>query len=368
MIPSYIFLITAAVLILAIIVIIIRAVFFPPDEEKAVPITELKEIRQFRQPISDVVPAAIKPTLAEHVVKENVSHLTKPSEATVQKVEAVVGSSFDKEKNIELQKENELLKEKIKALEKEQAEKKAVDIPTPAVEIAPRPNDDEKDQKILALEQSLENLKEGNRALTEQLTKYRSNIQQQEAAIVSVKDLMTRKMSEYEYHLLKLKEENDSLKNDLKEVPYLKGTNEKLLEQLKLDQLKLQELSGKETYYENLYNEKNFEAHQTIDRLKVELADLHRASREGINKQLTESMSVLEDMRKEKEVWDKEKDEVLSEFKKVSEFNKYLLEKEKLLQYELIKSRAQTIGLEKLCEDFKVQIEQLERHSHVGDP
>jgi hypothetical protein len=46
------------------------------------------------------------------------------------------------------------------------------------------------------------------------------------------------------------------------------------------------------------------------------------------------------------------------DFTKIKDMNTYLLEKEKLLQYELIKERAQSLGLERICEDFKVQIDE----------
>lgn len=48
-------------------------------------------------------------------------------------------------------------------------------------------------------------------------------------------------------------------------------------------------------------------------------------------------------------------------YSKLKEFNQNILEKEKILQYELAKSRAKTLGLERLCEDFKTQIEKADR-------
>ncbi len=44
-------------------------------------------------------------------------------------------------------------------------------------------------------------------------------------------------------------------------------------------------------------------------------------------------------------------------YDKLKEFNSHILAKEKMLQYELTKSRAKALGLEKICEDFKAQIE-----------
>ncbi|MDP2654769.1 MAG: hypothetical protein Q8Q08_12185 [Candidatus Omnitrophota bacterium] len=45
------------------------------------------------------------------------------------------------------------------------------------------------------------------------------------------------------------------------------------------------------------------------------------------------------------------------EVRKLKEFNARLLEKEKMIQSELTKSRAQAMGLQKMCEQFKVQLE-----------
>ena len=47
------------------------------------------------------------------------------------------------------------------------------------------------------------------------------------------------------------------------------------------------------------------------------------------------------------------------------DFNRNLIDKDKMLQYELTKSRAQTVGLEKVCEDFKIR---LDRMSSVQQP
>lgn len=44
-------------------------------------------------------------------------------------------------------------------------------------------------------------------------------------------------------------------------------------------------------------------------------------------------------------------------FKKITEINKVLAEQEKILREELIKSRAQVLGLEKICAEFKIQID-----------
>jgi len=51
---------------------------------------------------------------------------------------------------------------------------------------------------------------------------------------------------------------------------------------------------------------------------------------------------------------------------KCEEFNVQLQEKEKMLEYEFTKARAQVIGLEKICEDFKKKIEENEKSVGVS--
>lgn len=56
-----------------------------------------------------------------------------------------------------------------------------------------------------------------------------------------------------------------------------------------------------------------------------------------------------------------EKTERDMNFSRIKEFNEHLVEKEKSLQHELTKNRAQALGLEKICKDFKDQIENMNK-------
>ncbi|MDP8213272.1 MAG: hypothetical protein P9X22_08315, partial [Candidatus Zapsychrus exili] len=56
-----------------------------------------------------------------------------------------------------------------------------------------------------------------------------------------------------------------------------------------------------------------------------------------------------------------EKEMLASELGQVKELNDHLLEKERSLNQELAKHRAQSLGLERMCEDFKIQIEELSK-------
>lgn len=63
-------------------------------------------------------------------------------------------------------------------------------------------------------------------------------------------------------------------------------------------------------------------------------------------------------VEKEKQVLLQELEELKAQCEKFSSTNEYLLEKEKMLVYELSKSRAQALGLERICKDFKRQLDQ----------
>ncbi|MFT7538433.1 MAG: hypothetical protein ACI9F2_000576 [Lysobacterales bacterium] len=54
-----------------------------------------------------------------------------------------------------------------------------------------------------------------------------------------------------------------------------------------------------------------------------------------------------------------EKTKLENSFLKLTDKNNYLSEKERIIQYELIKSRAHSLGLERVCEDLTAQMDRL---------
>ena len=66
-------------------------------------------------------------------------------------------------------------------------------------------------------------------------------------------------------------------------------------------------------------------------------------------------------LKKEKEELTQREAELIRNLQKLKEFNAYLLEKENILEYELAKNRAQALGLEKICEDFKIQLDRVDQ-------
>ena len=73
----------------------------------------------------------------------------------------------------------------------------------------------------------------------------------------------------------------------------------------------------------------------------------------------------IEGLKKENGLLKEEKERLDQELKRIKEFNRQLLEKEKVMQYDLIRNRAQAVGLEKICEDLKIKIEQMSKINEV---
>jgi uncharacterized protein (DUF3084 family) len=83
------------------------------------------------------------------------------------------------------------------------------------------------------------------------------------------------------------------------------------------------------------------------------------ASNEEISKDLAENKQSLEKLEKEKEGLILAKNTADENYRKAEEGNHCLMEKEKALQDELTKSQVHIEGLENICEDFKIKIENM---------
>ena len=110
---------------------------------------------------------------------------------------------------------------------------------------------------------------------------------------------------------------------------------------------------------------------RTIDELRNEnkaLLDRQRHFEQGIPsaremtaKQLLADMQRMEINPADYESWSQEKKQMEQHLRQLKDFNTHLLEKERMIQMELTKSRTQAKGLEKICEEFKRQLEKTNR-------
>ena len=73
--------------------------------------------------------------------------------------------------------------------------------------------------------------------------------------------------------------------------------------------------------------------------------------------EIAEARSLIQSLQDQNETLLAAKADLEKDAKKIKEFSANILQKEDMLQYELTKARAQAMGLEKISEDFKVEIE-----------
>ena len=104
------------------------------------------------------------------------------------------------------------------------------------------------------------------------------------------------------------------------------------------------------------------EANKKIDMLQKQLERLQAQKNEESDLRLQSALANFEQIRKERDEWIKERSVCEASINRLKQFNDQLTEQEKILHYELTKSQAQIIGLEKVCEDFKGQIETIYQH------
>lgn len=94
---------------------------------------------------------------------------------------------------------------------------------------------------------------------------------------------------------------------------------------------------------------------EEVSRLKAELKTLKKEYDAKISEMSKLQGSSVKDNK------DAEENKALKEeFKKLQQQNAQLKQQEKFLQSEIRKTRAQAVGLEKICEDFKIKFEKAE--------
>ena len=139
----------------------------------------------------------------------------------------------------------------------------------------------------------------------------------------------------------------------------LKAENQSLLEQGQESQKQIERLRGNIELMQKINNQKLNEANEAMHRLEIQRSEADRVQQEILDKQLSQALAEVGEFKKEREQLLQARDGLEQDFTKIKDMNTYLLEKEKLLQYELTKERAQSLGLERICEDFKIQIDEM---------
>ncbi len=135
---------------------------------------------------------------------------------------------------------------------------------------------------------------------------------------------------------------------------------ERLIFQLKVSELKLEELQKTiELLRQNVELRSKFQ----IDQSQSSVSQGN--PKESIDQKLEWAVLNLDEMKKEKEKLHQANAELETRLTKIREHNALLLKKESMLHYELSKSRAQAMGLEKICMSLKDQLNQVSKSSGV---
>ena len=168
------------------------------------------------------------------------------------------------------------------------------------------------------------------------------------------------KVSELEVELAAARQADANQQAELNEaLTRLKAENQSLLEQGQEGQRQIERLRGNIELMQKINNQKLNEANEAMHRLEIQRSEADRVQQEILDKQLSQALAEVGEFKKEREQLLQARDGLEQDFTKIKDMNTYLLEKEKLLQYELTKERAQSLGLERICEDFKIQIDEM---------
>jgi hypothetical protein len=292
-----------------------------------------------------------------HSQSEQITNLQSENNAYKNKVEEL--NQVDprallnmEEKLVEVQRTNaELMEENQRFIDQNQQQMNRIsELNAETEDIRKRFEDIEAKEKIKmeAMQQELENQKQqiyeerqGDLAIIDKLrNEKQALIEQEEQAKerinsleLKIKEMKNNFLEEVAQQKMVIKSENIAV------IEHLNGQLESSLKkQAELDE-QLHLLKG--TY------------EQKINGLNAELGAMKSASEN------TDNISMDNDLvEKEKLALQQELEELKSQCEKLSSTNEYLSEKEKMLVYELSKSRAQALGLERICNDFKRQVDQ----------
>lgn len=317
------------------------------DEQKVTPISDPNEIRDYKKSYEASQKSLMSQTVAEHIIKENVELKTQ---LAVQEKSSI----FEKELQTLRSKVEELSRENIlmqKVIEQEQV-KTSQNVPSllqqTQIELArlKEINDglSTENSRIIKLweedKRTLEKAQSHVQALEKQLSQITA---QDHARIQSLEDEVT-----------KFTKDQEATVYNKQVLDKLSAENQDLLFQIKEKESALEKLSlEKERLFVN-FEIKTKELNERAEELYKKLSD---EETETVRIKYKELQTRYEELHAEKDFSDSQMVKLRDEIKNLQAMQEIMQEREQFLQYELTKAKAQLLGLERLCEDFKTQIE-----------
>jgi chromosome segregation ATPase len=336
------------------------------SDDDAVPISDINELKTFSKTgISQVKMPVNKMPLSAHMVKENTLRPASVANPTsVLRSEKKAFSMKDEMDSIKGQmdvRENDLNK-KISLLEKEKDELSNAlgrELKSMGVEDVNAKNAiKEKDAEIVRLG-SL------NRGLSEDINKLMKELDDIKKEYQSKGNSNVAELSELKVKISVLQGEADALNKRKAEFDSVKNERKAIEEQSQDKDKKIQSLEEKVLLLRQDLERDKYNSQEKCEKLKLENKTLvdHLEEIESSYKRLQvelaqakeeQKVSLFDDASSLKNIMGDGAD--IEDLKRLTA---HLLEKENVMQYELSKSKAQAMGLEKLCEEFKGQIENI---------
>lgn len=164
--------------------------------------------------------------------------------------------------------------------------------------------------------------------------------------------------------ILKLQDEIARINNDTVSVPELqaamsklKSENDSIRQDLTRREKDFEQLRAKAEQVRKDFQQKLDAEEEKQRALRLQIEKLNAAAAKAMNDEAVVLKKQIEELQFELKQALLAKDRTEQDYARVKAFNEQLMEKESLLQYQLMKQRAQAIGLEKMCEDFSSQID-----------
>ncbi len=344
-----------------------------PPMPAAVPIQPAKdseEVIRLRQEVSD-----LKNMLADEAKKsqEQYFRYTKDKEELTAKLTV---EAEQKNAQSGLAEENAKLQEKLKELEVLQKNLQTVTQENYALSQqiqSDKSKTIEADEKlrllteqVSALEKERLQLEQGTIRRDQEFQVYRLEAEAKQKHFEEIRasmDGVKQKLDEAEALNRALQEKLDAVSNareiQLSQNEYTfeqqQQEKERLIFQLKVSELKVSELQKTIDVLRQ-----NFEL-----RAKVESDQRVHPAKEATEQKLEWAIFNLEELKREKEKLNQVNAELELRLSKIREHNAQLSKKENMLHYELSKSRAQAMGLEKICISLKEQLDLMTKSSGV---
>jgi chromosome segregation ATPase len=371
--PVYVYILTglAALLLTGGMVYVIRSLRDDSFEEIAVPISNFQEIENLKKEFSGILSSDGKGSgLTGHLLKENLSigaagRGTEPTsmiqppavDGAARNGSLTAGTSLGvnpaESRAAALEKECQRLKE---ALEREISSKDAV-----VLSEEEKSRFEEQSSELLTARSAVVVLTEENQKIKSKLVEMEEACGLIESSFAELRNQHHLLVQQKQQQLAVLKRETGLAQQQARaewaakaaDLENLQSENRVLEDKLRQSQSQvkelIRELASTRLQREQLTHE--FKA------LQSELQSGHSAVEQEQAGRIAQFKKALQELELEKsEIADSYK-KLQDEYNRVKAFNAQLVEKGKLLQYELTKHRAQALGLEKICEDFRGQID-----------